>query len=143
MTTAVGGECSACCEVRNYFSYGQEVPFASKTCQNDDPNCTIDITHSVTVTQTFSFNLGADVGTKRSAEDAFLTARDDPVEDILKATFNAVRLTELAGKESILIKAFRVPPSNTPPNQALPSPRPTNVPPTKVAAATGQQYPFS
>lgn len=146
MTSAVGGECSAYCEVRNYFTYGQEVPFPSAACDSNDP-CSIGTTHTVTVTQSFSFNLGGDIGTKRSVENVSLTARDDepddPIEDILKATFNAVRLIELAKTKSILIQAFRVPPSNSPPHQALPSPQATVVPLTILAAATGRQYLFS
>jgi hypothetical protein len=90
MTTAVG-LCSAYCEVRNFFTWGQEIP-TGVTCQADDPTCGISESASFSITQSYSFNIGGTVDTKRSENSSWLLAREETTADILEATFNLVCL---------------------------------------------------
>jgi hypothetical protein len=90
MTTAVG-LCSAHWEVRNFFTWGQEIP-TGVTCQAGDPTCGISESTSFAITQSYSFNIDGTIGTKRSENSPWPLARDETAADILKATFNLVCL---------------------------------------------------
>jgi hypothetical protein len=71
--------------------WGQEIP-TGVTCQSGDPTCGISESTSFAVTQTYSFNIGGSVGTKRSENSSWLLAREETTADILEATFNLVCL---------------------------------------------------
>lgn len=87
--------CSAYCEIRNYFSYGQEVPYPDISSCNAGDECSITATHSVSISQTFGFDItgAANLGKRDNIED-LLFAREDAaeIETILTSAFNLVRM---------------------------------------------------
>ena len=76
------GKCAGYCEVRNYYIYGQEVEYAPFTHCEQGGQCAIDDSLSATITESFSFNVGATLNTKRDVENA--------PEAVLKGAFNIV-----------------------------------------------------
>lgn len=90
MTTAVG-LCSAYCEVRNSFTWGQEIP-TGVSCFANDTTCSLSQSLSVSVTQTFSFNIGGAVSAKRSENSSLLLPREEETASLLQNSFNLVRL---------------------------------------------------
>src|SRR6266511_4217530 len=87
------GACAGYCEVRNYYFYGQEVPFQPlSNCRANEP-CSIQASQSATLTQTFEFNVGAGLNTKRSVKGSEFWPRSETEtpQDILKCAFNIVR----------------------------------------------------
>lgn len=80
--------CSAYCEVKNTWFYGQEVPIKEfSSCRADSP-CEYTTTDTITVTQTFAFNVDAGLAKRSDDADTSLAKRDD--EGVLKPSFNIV-----------------------------------------------------
>lgn len=85
-----GYDCTGYCEVRNYFTYNQEIVFTEfYQCGANEP-CTFTSTDTLTVTQTFEFNIGAGLA-KRSDDDGIIKRDDDAAESVLKPSFNLVK----------------------------------------------------
>ena len=82
--TIQSGSCAGYCEVRNYYFYGEEVPYSPFTACRVGDKCDIDGTYSAAITQSFSFNVGAGINTKRDVTAA-------PAA-VLKGAFNIVGL---------------------------------------------------
>lgn len=80
-----GDYCSAYCEVRNYYFYGQEIVITEFPGCRANSKCTFTTTDTIQVTQTFSFNVGASPA-KRSENS--LEKRDGAAA--LKFGFNLV-----------------------------------------------------
>jgi len=89
----IHGACAGYCEVRNYYFYGQEVPFTPLTTCQEGKQCSIDNSYTATVTQTFEFNVGADLNTKRSIDHPRHVQRGagSAPEALLEGAFNLVR----------------------------------------------------
>ena len=102
--TISDGSCAGYCEMRNFFFYGKEVPFAPVAHCSTDEVCAIQTSQSATLEQTYTFNLGATLG-QRSENASELTERgDDAPEALLKAAFNgASGLAILNSKQSLTI----------------------------------------
>lgn len=88
--------CSAYCEVKNTWFHGQEVPIKEfSSCRANSP-CEYTTTDTITVTQSFAFNVNAGLA-KRShdADDEtgnVTTLGKRGEEGVLKPSFNLVRL---------------------------------------------------
>jgi hypothetical protein len=89
----IHGACAGYCEVRNYYFYGKEVPFTPLTTCQEGKECSIDNSYTATVIQTFEFNVGAAVDTKRSIDHPRHVQRDagSAPEALLEGAFNLVR----------------------------------------------------
>ncbi|MDI1493624.1 MAG: hypothetical protein OHK93_005920, partial [Ramalina farinacea] len=84
--------CSGYCEVKNTWFYGQEVVIKEfSSCRADSP-CEYTTTNTITVTQTFAFNVDAglakrsDDGEDDTVNVTAFAKRDD--EGVLKPSFN-------------------------------------------------------
>lgn len=88
--TPTNGVCSAYCEVRVFLSYGREVPYPRGQCRSPD-SCTITTSQSVTVEQSFSFNIkgGANLGKRDESKDA-LRNRGVNLLEALSGAFDVV-----------------------------------------------------
>lgn len=89
----INGACAGYCEVRNYYFYGQEVPFTPLTTCQEGKECSIDNSYTATVTQTFEFNVGVGLNSKRSIDHPRHVQRGagSAPEALLKGAFNLVR----------------------------------------------------
>lgn len=81
------GKCLAYCEVRLTMFYGQEVPFEDAACQAES-SCSISPSQSITVTNTYSFNVGASIS-QRDLSDPLYARDDSSLLSSLKASFDA------------------------------------------------------
>ncbi|KAF2205692.1 hypothetical protein GQ43DRAFT_467956 [Delitschia confertaspora ATCC 74209] len=84
--------CTGYCEVRITMSYGQEVPFSSSTCP-ELTTCRVDKAESVTITNTYTINVGITGGVGKRDETSSnpalsLLPREEGAESILKASFD-------------------------------------------------------
>jgi hypothetical protein len=73
--------CSAYCEVRNYFFYGKEVVFTEFSGCRANSACSFVSSKALTISQTYTFNVGAKVAKRQAAE----------VEKVLEFGFDLVR----------------------------------------------------
>jgi hypothetical protein len=89
----IRGACAGYCEVRNYYFYGQEVPFTPLTTCQEGKECSIDNSYTATITQTFEFNGDVGLNTKRSIGHPRHVQRDAEAapEALLMGAFNLVR----------------------------------------------------
>lgn len=85
--TVRGAYCSGYCELATQFFYGKEVPFSPAAHCSAKESCSVQASDSVTITQTYTFNVGATLET-RSQEGDSLVQRD--ATSTLKAAFDAV-----------------------------------------------------
>jgi hypothetical protein len=85
--------CSAYCEVRNYFFYGQEVLFTEFSGCRVDSACSFTSTKALTISQSHAFNLAAPIASR--SEYSPLSERQDDRTSILEFGFNIVRPFEL------------------------------------------------
>ena len=93
--------CAGYCEVKNTWFYGEEVPIKEfSSCRADSP-CEYTTTDTITVTQTFAFNVDAGLAKRSDDPDddtanvTALAKRDD--EGVLKPSFNLVSLFPFIG----------------------------------------------
>jgi hypothetical protein len=61
--------CQSYCEVKDSFFYGQEVPFSEFSGCREDQECSFTSTKSLSITQTWSFNMGGGLGDIGSEDD--------------------------------------------------------------------------
>lgn len=80
----INHQCRAYCQVSVSWNYGLESQFPDTWCQQQDPVCTLSDTKTTAVTNSETFNVGIQLGTRS------LDSRDDgPSLPALKATFSA------------------------------------------------------
>ncbi|SLM33696.1 hypothetical protein LPUS_02235 [Lasallia pustulata] len=83
--TPLGTYCSGYCELSTEFFYGKEVPFSPAAHCSADQSCSVQASDSATITQTYTFNVGASLQ-QRSEEMSSLVQRD--AASTLKAAFD-------------------------------------------------------
>ena len=90
MKQDVGSQtCSGYCEIKNSYHYGQEVPFNEfSSCRANEP-CTFTSTDSLTITQTYTFNMGVTIPKRDLDSNNALVARENPDEGGLQVGFDA------------------------------------------------------
>ena len=89
------GICTGYCEVKNTWFYGKEVPITEYSSCRAFESCTYTTSNSITVSQSFSFNVGASLGQRSLDSDAVegeLEKRENAPSG-LKAGFNIVCLS--------------------------------------------------
>jgi hypothetical protein len=91
LLTPNNGACSTYCEIRVFLSYGQEVPYPKSDCTTTTQPCLITTETSVTIEQSFSFNIdgGANLG-KRDRSRSALGPRGVNLLEALSAAFDVV-----------------------------------------------------
>ena len=87
--------CAGYCEVKNYFFYGNEVHISEFSECRQQQACTYTTTNTLTITQTFEFNLAAGLGKRNGGED--LSKRES---EALKPSFDLVRFNPPFRKET-------------------------------------------
>lgn len=94
LNLGTGSICASYCEVRTSWQYGPEIPFPSGGyCGQNDP-CTATNTFSVALSETYTFNAGFSLSTKKRDVEAggeiFQLAKRDDAEAAVKASFDIV-----------------------------------------------------
>jgi hypothetical protein len=89
--SVIQGACAGYCEVRNYYFYGQEVPFSPPATCTKNITCAIDKSYTATLTQTYTFNVGVGLKAERSLNNPHIPRGAEPApEALLKGAFDLV-----------------------------------------------------